>query len=539
MRLSFPTKRSSVWALALFFLGGCVTESSAPPSESEKIPDCAVASPLRRLTVSQYAHAITDLFEGHVAPSSRFPEPSGASSIPFSGEATLNAVDRLAAEQIMVAAEDVAVQMPGALPRLLDCPQTTDAECHEAFLNRAATLAFRRPLLDEEHDLLRGIWSQARQDGATLADATGMAVATLLQMPQFLYLLETGAGAGDIRKLDRYEVATRMAILLWDSIPDEALLATAEAGRLDTDLGLAAEARRMLDDAKAGRMARRFFREWLQVELLSPTARDTVRYPWFDAAWVASVSASFDRYAETAISEGWSLETLLTHPQVPIDVRLAEHLELSTPSEEWSWVDLHPARRAGIMGHPAVMASHAHFDTSSYVSRGRFVVSGLLCRPLGEPPSNANTEFAAIRSSLPTGSSRRELSVAVRQTPACGFCHRSLDPPGLAFENFDATGRWQDVDRYGNRIEAVGELEALQLEFDSPGELMEKIAARAEARDCFERHLFRYFASRLEGPDDACALEHLRSEAPADTSVAETWMALMTSEAFRYRKMAW
>ena len=42
--------------------------------------------------------------------------------------------------------------------------------------------------------------------------------------------------------------------------------------------------------------------------------------------------------------------------------------------------------------------------------------------------------------------STRERMEQHRANPACNSCHRVIDPPGLALENFDVTGQWRVKD---------------------------------------------------------------------------------------------
>ena len=51
----------------------------------------------------------------------------------------------------------------------------------------------------------------------------------------------------------------------------------------------------------------------------------------------------------------------------------------------------------------------------------------------------------------------REQMEKHRSIPACNSCHRMIDPPGLALENFDATGAWRIKDR-GVPVDVSGEL---------------------------------------------------------------------------------
>lgn len=535
-----PARNLAARALSLVASVACAAclAEGRPRAPVTAEPDCVVDVPMRRLTPVQYAHAITDLFGGHVEPSARFPAQSGRSETGFSTEQALNTVDQLAAEQIMVAAEEVALQLPDALPRLAPCvAEAADDACIDGFIASTASRAYRRAATDEERALLRGVYDEARADEASAADAVAMVVAVMLQSPQFLYALESGIGDGEVRALTPNEIATRLSLLFWDSVPDDALLAAAREGRFDTPEGVASEAKRMLADPRAERMSRRFFREWMHVDELTEASRDPWIHPWYGSAFAESIGAAFDTYVHTALTERWTLRELLTSARAPVDGALAEHYGVEAPSTPWAWRDLDPELAIGVMTQPAFLASLAHYDESSYVGRGHFVASGLLCRTLGSPPANATQQIVEIENGLGSAPSRRDLSRAVQRRTECGSCHLTLDPPGLAFEHFDATGRWRDVDRHGNPIDASGEIASMRIRFDGPREMVEALADRYETHECFDRQMFRYFVARPERPSDACVLERMTGRGASNDSIAGGWMSLVTNPAFMHRRM--
>jgi hypothetical protein len=45
-----------------------------------------------------------------------------------------------------------------------------------------------------------------------------------------------------------------------------------------------------------------------------------------------------------------------------------------------------------------------------------------------------------------------------RNSPTCASCHRLIDPPGFALENFNPVGQWRDKDTAGTAIDAAGVL---------------------------------------------------------------------------------
>jgi len=52
----------------------------------------------------------------------------------------------------------------------------------------------------------------------------------------------------------------------------------------------------------------------------------------------------------------------------------------------------------------------------------------------------------------------RERMAQHRTNPACSACHQLMDPIGLSFEHFDATGRWRDLSEGDIPIDAAGAL---------------------------------------------------------------------------------
>jgi len=96
-------------------------------------------------------------------------------------------------------------------------------------------------------------------------------------------------------------------------------------------------------------------------------------------------------------------------------------------------------------------------DRTSPVKRGLFILENLLGTPPPPPPPDIPAlEDAAkkLKGKVPT---LRESLAVHRASAACASCHNRMDPLGLAFENFNALGRWRDKER-GQPIDAAGQL---------------------------------------------------------------------------------
>ncbi len=490
----------------------------------------------RRLTREEYRNVIGDLFD--VAPSDRFPGPSGKPITGYSTEPALGIVGEQSVEDMMYAAEDVAEAVAPRLAELLPCAaQAADDACAQSYLATFGRRAFRRSLTDSEQSLLMAIYSSERADDAPFADAVAVMTAEMLQMPGFVYLMEAPAEADEDRKLTGLEIATRLSFYLWASIPDDTLLDRAEAGELETAEAVMSEARRMFDDPRARRGLTRFFREWTESPALQLSDKTAALFPYFDEDFVAAVNTSFDLYIDDLVGSDGTLRELLTSPHSFANTALAEFYGVDAV-DDWTRIDLPAERYVGIITHPMVLAGLAHATEPSYVFRGRFVRRRLLCESPLPPPGNAMSAFNQLEK--PEDPTARDLSDLVRARPDCSACHDLIDPPGLAFEHFDAVGAYRDAYPSGKAIDTEDQLlgaSAEPLSFAGPVELVAKIVETPQVSECFSRQVFRYSVARMETEADGCALVGIDDAlGDVDGSLADAFLAVPATDGFMYRR---
>jgi hypothetical protein len=488
-----------------------------------------------RLTVMQYQNAIRDLFGGAVSASANYPGPFGKSQTGYSTEADLNAMSEQGTERAMVAAEDVAEQVAALVPSLLPCATSGDDACAQSFLDGYVQRAFRRPLAADETATLLAVYTDGRASGASFAEAIAFVTAVALQSPQFLYVIE--GAATPMRALDGYELASRLSFAFADTIPDAALLQDAAAGKLGDRSTLAAHARRLLADPKSTGALARFFREWTQTVALEATDKDPTVYPAFDATLAQSMNESFDRFVTGELRDAGTLQTLLTSSELPIDAALAAHYGVAAPAAGFVTTALDPQRFDGLVTHPALLASLAHTNSSSYVFRGRFIRKRLLCDVIAPPPPNAMAEFATI--TLPQDPTGKDVSASVNARAGCTGCHSLMDPGGLALEHFDGMGKYRDSYASGKAIDPSGVLPAVgdhTLAFADHRALADALAKEPLVATCFQRQLVRFTVSRTDDAEDACAVQALGDALAANGGkLEEAFVALTQTDAFSYR----
>jgi hypothetical protein len=369
-----------------------------------------------------------------------------------------------------------------------------------AFCQRFAERAFRRPLTDEQKRQFID-----RQFDAAAGDtekAVKRVVILVFKSPRFLYR-EVGGGP------DAYDVAARLSFALWDSVPDEPLLAAAAAGKLSTREQVAAQAERMLNDPRACAKLREFFLRWLKVEQAPEIAKDPARYPGFDAQVAADLRTSLDLFLEyVAWGDDPDFRRLLLADELPLNGRLAKFYGADLPADApFQNVKLDPEQRAGVLTHPYLLATFAYTGATSPIHRGVFLSRGVLGVALKPPPE----AFTPLAEELHPKLTTRERVVLQTKPNGCQSCHGVINPLGFALEQFDAVGRFRERDN-GRPVDPTGTYETRKgevVKFTGARELAKFLAGSEEVHAAFTEHLFHHLVKqpvRAYGPRQSAEL---------------------------------
>jgi hypothetical protein len=350
------------------------------------------------------------------------------------------------------------------------------------FCARFVERAFRRPLTPEE----RAFYVDRHfERGVPLEAALKRVVVLALKSPKFLYV-----EAGESPR-DAYETASRMALALWDSLPDRELLDAAAAGRLDADEGVAREAERMVRDPRARVKVGEFFAQWLRLERFEELPKDPKRFPGFDEAVVSDLRRSLELFLDEVVwGERSDYRRLLTDPGVHLNGRLAAFYGVDLPAEApFQRVEPDPARRAGVLTHPLLMAGFASAAESSPIHRGVWIARSLLGVGLRPPEEAVTPDPPELHPDLTT----RERVARQTRADTCMGCHGVINELGFALEHFDGVGRLR-LEEKGRAIDASGSFDSggRKKTFAGARELGEFLAASPEARAAFVEQLFQF-----------------------------------------------
>ena len=326
----------------------------------------------------------------------------------------------------------------------------------ERILSRLARSAFRRPVMAEDLESPMWFFDESFRDGGFDAGLEA-ALTTILVNPNFLFRIE-GPGSSDIRggiyAISDIELASRLSYFLWSSIPDERLLALAEAKTLHQLNVLAAEVQRMLNDSRSNSLVTNFASQWLYLRNLESITPDLRLYPDFDDNLRDAFRRETESLVEDTIANDRSVLSLIRSDFTFLNQRLAKHYGISNViGSHFRKVDLpSDSQRGGILRHGSILTVTSYATRTSPTIRGNWILENVIGTPPPPPPPN----IPALKEKQHTdGKSLRERLAMHRSDAACASCHNLMDPVGFSLDNFDALGRWRSFDD-GFPLETAG-----------------------------------------------------------------------------------
>lgn len=518
-------------------------ETMTPPPEVDPaILDATPKTRLRLLTQVEYRNSVVALLGADVA------AVAAALSLPedvyVAGFGTVGAAKVVVTEAAVERYEQASLELVGETfaddsrwSELVGCvpqPDLGDA-CVESYVRGFGRRAFRRDPTDREAirwiELARATAVRSEEPNPTL----GLAAATvgILQSPNFLYRVEYAEPDLELGRIrfDGLSMATRLAYLATGAPPDEALLASAERGELDTTEGLRGAIEQLLTSPNTPGFLPEFFIELTQLRRVLSVTKAPDVFPEFDVALQASMLEETELWLENEVlAPGSDVRSLFTSTTTFVDARLAALYGLPEPVQSFARVELPPeSARAGVLGKAGFLSVHSSSDFTSPTRRGTFVLTRLLC--VDVPPPPADVVVTVLRPPLDDGPrTTRELMAQHLSDPQCVNCHALTDPFGYALEHFDAIGRYRETEN-GLPIDATGQYEGIA--FDGAVELGQMLHDLPETSACLVRNFYRYANGAEDDVTDAMLIDALTQTLSDDDYVWRDWfVAFATSSAY-------
>jgi hypothetical protein len=308
------------------------------------------------------------------------------------------------------------------------------ADAHR-LLSGFLPFAFRRTVAAERVLPYLKVFESELKEGANFEEAMRTAYLAILCAPDFLFRLESPG------RLDDYALASRLSYFLWSSMPDETLLDLARRGQLSKPEVLRAQTERMLNDSKAQRFTKHFVGQWLNLREIDFTMPDKQIYPEFDELLHEAMVRETEGFFNEVLRNNHSLLQFIDSDWTILNERLARHYRIEgVKGLDFRKVPLpKDSHRGGVLTHASVLRVSANGTTTSPVVRGAWVLD----RILGEPPPPPPPGVPGVEPDIRGASTLRELLDKHRNLASCAGCHKHIDPPGFALENYDVMGGWR------------------------------------------------------------------------------------------------
>ncbi len=528
------------WRCLAFFFGlisltGC---SSREPETLGGPPE------IRRLSEEQYRNSIADIFGADTKVPGRFEPDQRVGGLLAIGT-SLASITPAAFEQYDVTARAIAAQVLDEAHRAktVSCtPGAADAAddpCTAKFTKTYLRKLFRRTPTDAEtarFTTLAHLVSKATGDSYAGLQA---ALAGMLVSSEFLFRTDATesdpASPGKLR-LTSFAKAQRLSFLLWNTSPDEELLAAAERGDLHDAKLLGAQADRMLASPRLEQGVRALFNDMYGFDDFKRLAKDPQIFSRFNFKTAADAQEETLRtisdhllkndgdYRELFTTQKTNVtRTLGLVYLVPVATREGfEPFDFSQSGESGS-------ERAGILTHASFLALHSHPGRSSATLRGKAVRELILCQTVPRPPPNVDFSVVQDTSNVTLKTARDRVSAHLKDA-ACASCHKITDPIGLALEQFDGSGVYRTAEN-GVPIDASGDLDGRPFK-DAVG-LGKAVYEHPDTAACLVKRVYETGAGREPTESEAPWLTYMtKAFASDDYKLRSLLRRTVTSAAF-------
>jgi Protein of unknown function (DUF1592)/Protein of unknown function (DUF1588)/Protein of unknown function (DUF1585)/Protein of unknown function (DUF1587)/Protein of unknown function (DUF1595)/Planctomycete cytochrome C len=313
-------------------------------------------------------------------------------------------------------------------------PEADAERLLRAFMQRA----YRRPPQEADVQLFLALVRQRVQAGLGFAGSLLAGYTAVLSSPEFVFVDEKPG------RLDDAALATRLALFLWNSEPDDALRARAARGELRQSGALRTETERMLADRRSERFIAAFINYWLDLRKMEETTPSTTLYNdyYLDDSLTEAALMETQLYVRELVQRNLPARNIVDSDFTFLNDRLASHYGIAgVDGVAMRRVALPvDSVRGGLLTQASVLKVTANGTTTSPVVRGKWIMERIVGFEMPLPPAAVPAVEPDIRGAVTI---RQQLDKH-RADESCAMCHRKIDPPGFALESFDVMGAWRD-----------------------------------------------------------------------------------------------
>ena len=500
---------------------------------------------IRRLTKTEYANTLRDLYGVNTSIADSLPDE-------VIGEGFLNSISPLQSELYLGIANkliDQVISPEGKAPASIQKTLFGEVVSNESnskkdllktakFLTRKA---FRRPPTMSELDVLINVYNLGLKNNLNHSESLGLMLKAVLVSPQLLFITPSAEFKSNekIVSIDSYQLASRLSYLLWSSPPDQQLANLADEATLINPEVLKEQVNRMLNNPKSKALFDGFGAQWLRLNNLENQVFDLEIFPDMTLSLRMAMIDEARLFFRSIIKENKSVIEFVDSDYTFLNEQLSKLYGIteSVIGEDMRRVKLTNPNRGGIIGMPATLASTSFSNRTSPVRRGVWVLEQVLGERVPSPPPDI-PELEELDHENEQGLTLRQRTELHQSEATCANCHKLLDPIGFGLENFDAIGRWREVNNEGLRIDSSGQLPNGE-KFTSPALLKSLLIKRKGdlARNFTEKFMAHALGRQLEGYD-YIVIDQLMDKISADNYRIRTIITeVITSYLFTHRRV--
>ena len=431
-------------------------------------------------------------------------------------------------------------------------------EAAREILTRFATHAYRRPVTKYEVDRLLKFVDIAEKNKDHWEAGIQLALQAVLCSPKFLFRVELDhrPDSADAHPIDEFQLASRLSYFLWSTMPDAELFELAAKKQLHANIKPQVD--RLLKDPKAYALVENFAVQWLQLRLLKNHSPDSKLFPDFDEPLRNSMIRETELFFEAIMREDRSILDLIDSNFTFMNARLARHYGIADTNgnrlyqkaitkpgtvfqpkfgggrknDEFLRVTFADDEHGGLLTQASILTITSNPTRTSPVKRGKWVLEQILGTPPPPPPPNVPEleEKGELKGTL------RERMEQHRKNPSCAGCHARMDPPGFAFENFNAIGKFRAKDGEFP-IDPSGTLPSGQ-SFKGPKELKQILMGKKDlfSRTLTEKMVIYGIGRGLEFYDKPAVDKIVSALSKNDFRFSTLVVEITQSEPFRMRR---
>ena len=370
------------------------------------------------------------------------------------------------------------------------------------FCHKFVGLAFRHPLDEVEKKQYVDLFLEKNQYSS---EGVRRVILLALKSPKFLY-----PGLDDDPENSR-TIASRMALAMWDSIPDNSLYNLASRDLLTKDGHLQGQATRMVRDPRTKTKLLEFFHHWLELHRDEYLSKDAEDFPGFGLDLINDMRTSLDKFINEVVWEDPSADyrNLIRADYVYANQRIAKFFKSKhqVSGESFEKLQLDGAKRAGVLTHPYLLTQFSYSQESSPIHRGVFLTRNILGRQIKPPAEAVIFKDEDFNPDL----TMREKVEKMTSPSNCQGCHSTINALGFALEGFDALGRYRERigNKHVNTQTTYETYDGKKMELKSASDIAEIAVNSPVAQDRFIEMLFQHATKQpltAYGPNAASQL---------------------------------